>query len=127
MFPTGRILESLRFKLDVQKTATANIKLGVSISGNNSGDFALIIRNGVLEFAEELSQNPDLSLELEYTTLLQLLAPSPSGGKHGPVVETAIDRLLVAVDEKQVQISKGLKPDLITCCKATPKPCSEVL
>ncbi len=110
VFPLAAIFESLRFRVDGERLAKdkTRIALGISISDANL-DFALTLRNGIMEFADGKPAEADVHVTLDSGTLKQILEVS-EGQAHSPALVMAPrDKLLAAIDSNNVKMLKGGK------------------
>lgn len=112
LFPVGRIIESLRFRIDASKAINAEVTMGVKITGEAGGDFSLTIRRGVLEYSEQLPDRPHISIELSHAALLGLLAPPSGAGEETPDLVTPLDGLLDGVKDGSVTMPVGTATDI---------------
>jgi len=126
VFPLGAIFESLRFRVDGKRLAEDKtlLTLWITITDANL-DYALTLRNGVMEFAEAKPAKADIHVNLQSGTLKQILDVS-EGQAHSPaVVTTPRDKLMAAIDSQNVKMLKGDKATLAKFFSYIDKPSSE--
>jgi linear primary-alkylsulfatase len=113
VFPLAAIFESLRFRADGERLAADSIRLtmGVTITDANL-DYSLVLRNGVMEFAERKPDAADIQVTLTTSALGEILTASSEGDKHSPTVTTTVDKLLAAIENNQVNLETGTAEDV---------------
>jgi alkyl sulfatase BDS1-like metallo-beta-lactamase superfamily hydrolase len=77
------ILESLRFRADGERIARDGVEptMGVTFTEVDL-DFALALRNGVMEFSERRPQDPDVQIDLTSAAFGGILSAKPEGDGH---------------------------------------------
>jgi alkyl sulfatase BDS1-like metallo-beta-lactamase superfamily hydrolase len=113
VFPLSAIFESLRFRVDGPRLSAEGVHmtLGISITDANV-NYALVLRNGVMEFAERKPDQADIQISLTSGTLGEILTVSSEGDKHSPAVLTPIDKLLTAIEGDKVKVDVGRPEDI---------------
>ncbi len=126
VFPLAAIFESLRFRVDGERLAKdkTQLTLGVTITDANI-DCVLMLRNGIMEFAEVKPDKADVHVSLDSGTLQQILAVSGGQGHSSPMVLTPRDKLMAAIDSKKVKMLSGDKAALTKFFSYIDKPSSE--
>lgn len=126
VFPLAAIFESLRFRANAEKLVKDNVemRLGITITDAKL-NYSLILRNGVMEFAEKKPSNADIQLLLTRKTLASILTVSPEGDKHSPMVETPVSKLLESIKTKKVILDAGSAEKLKTFFSYFDKPSEE--
>ncbi len=126
VFPLAAIFESLRFRIDGKRLAEDKtlLTLWITITDANL-DYALTLRNGVIEFSEAKPANADVHLKLQSGILKQILDVS-EGQAHTPaLVMMPRDKLIAAIDSKNVKMLKGDKATVSKFFSYIDKPSSE--
>jgi alkyl sulfatase BDS1-like metallo-beta-lactamase superfamily hydrolase len=114
-FPLAKIIESLRFKIDGSKAASALMVVGLNITGAKTGNFTLTVRNGVLQFEEKSAKNADLAMTIDYKAFMQLVASSstpPAPGGDGATVAVPMDTFNKAIMGGSIKLDKGSPDEL---------------
>jgi alkyl sulfatase BDS1-like metallo-beta-lactamase superfamily hydrolase len=115
VFPLSAILESLRFRADGPRLAQDGIALAMGITFTDvSQEYALVLRNGVVEFSEAKPDLADIQIELTTSAFAEILAAVPEGGKHNSqIVTTTAGKLIGAIEAgDQVKLQAGTVDDI---------------
>ncbi len=115
VFPLSAILESLRFRADGPRLAQDGIALAMGITFTDvSQEYAVVLRNGVVEFSEAKPDLADIQIELTTSAFAEILAAVPEGGKHNSqIVTTTAGKLIGAIEAgDQVKLQAGTVDDI---------------
>jgi len=108
-FPTSELINSLRFRLMAEKTLDVNMTFGVRLPDVNES-YGLEIRRGVAQYYDSLPENADVVLELNRTTLENiLLGEVESAGIDG--VYTPQAGLVASFQSGKAKLTKGSPED----------------
>ena len=108
-FPTSELINGLRFRLMAEKTLDVNMTFGVRLPDINES-YGLEIRRGVAQFYKSLPENADVVLELNRTTLENiLLGEVEDAGIDG--VYTPQAGLVASFQSGKAKLTKGSPED----------------
>jgi len=108
-FPTAEIINGLRFRLAAETTLNVNMIFGVSLPDVKE-QFGLEIRRGVAQFYEYIPENADVVLELDRSTLENiLLGQIESAGVDG--VYTPQAGLVASFKSGDARLVRGTPED----------------
>ncbi len=108
-FPTSDLINGMRFRLIAEKTLDVKMTFGVRLPDMNEA-FGLEIRRGVAQFHESVPENADLVLELNRSTLENiLLGEVESAGIDG--VYTPQAGLTASFQTGKAKLTKGSPED----------------
>jgi len=108
-FPTSELINGLRFRLMAEKAMDVNMTFGVRLPDINES-YGLEIRRGVAQYYDSLPENSDVVLELNRTTLENILLGEVEGvGIDG--VYTPQAGLVASFQSGKAKLTKGSSED----------------
>ncbi len=110
-FPTSELINGLRFRLAAEKTLDVNMTFGVHLPDINES-YGLEIRRGVAQFYDSLPENADVVLELNRTTLENILLGQVEGvGIDGVHPYTPQAGLIASFESGDARLVRGTPED----------------
>ncbi len=111
-FPTSELINGLRFRLAAEKTLDVHMTFGVRLPDVNEG-YGLEIRRVVAQFHGSLPDNVDVLLELDRSTLENILLGEVEGvGIDGVHPGTPQAALIASLDSGSARLVRGTPEDL---------------
>ena len=110
-FPTSELINGLRFRLAAEKTLDVHMTFGVRLPDVNEG-YGLEIRRGVAQFHGSLPDEVDVLLELDRSTLENILLGEVEGvGIDGVHQGTPQAALIASLDSGSARLVRGTPED----------------
>ncbi len=110
-FPTSELINGLRFRLAAEKTLDVHLTMGFRLPDINEG-FGLEIRRGVAQFHETLPDDVDVLLEMDRSTLENILLGQVEGaGKTGAHPYTPQAGLIASFESGDARLVRGTAED----------------
>ena len=111
-FPTAKLIESFRYRLEAEKTLDVSMTMGFSFPDVDE-EFGLEIRRGIVQFTEYMPDAVDVVLEMDRATLMGLLTGELEiAGPHEPMVlETPKDAFAALLQSGEVRLTTGSPGD----------------
>ncbi len=110
-FPTSELINGLRFRLAAEKTLDVHMTFGVRLPDVNEG-YGLEIRRGVAQFHGSLPDEVDVLLELDRSTLENILLGEVEGvGIDGVHPGTPQAALIASLDSGSARLVRGTPED----------------
>jgi len=113
-FPTAELVNGMRFRLQAENTLDVNMTMGFRIPDLDEG-LGLEIRRGVAQFYNSLPENADVVLEIDRSTLNNLLLRDLDAlGIDGVDPELPASVLAALFQSGQARLTAGTPEDLET-------------
>ena len=110
-FPTSKLVESFRYRLEAENTLDVHMTMGFSFPDVNEA-FGLEIRRGVAQFYEHMPDAADVVLEMNRATLISLLTGELDfGGKAGVQPDSPQAALGALFESGDAQLTTGTPED----------------
>lgn len=111
-FPTAKLIDSFRYRLEAENTLDVNMTMGFRFPDVDE-EFGLEIRRGIVQFTEYMPDAADVVLEMDRATLMGLLTGELEiVGPHEPLVlETPRDKFVALLQSGEVRLTTGSPED----------------
>ena len=112
-FPTSKLVESFRYRLEAENTLDVHMTMGFSFPDVNEA-FGLEIRRGVAQFYEHMPDGADVVLEMDRATLIGMLAGELDfSGIDGVQPESPQATLAALFETGDARLTTGTSEDFV--------------